>query len=121
MQMELLGFLNVVQLIFIGIRLDGITQWRWVVSESVIHTHTHNFISCCFNLQLVLIPTWVLLAGMLVFIMIYACLQCYLISMEENQLDKELRKPLVATNIISFFLSTVSFTLFLVSHVVYMR
>ncbi len=32
-QFELLAMLNLLQLVFLGIQLDGVVEWSWAVSE----------------------------------------------------------------------------------------
>lgn len=92
-ELELLGFINLLQLIFLGVRLEGVVTWRWVV---------------------VFVPTWILLVLMCVCIVLYTCIQCCLISAEENQQPgMDLRKPLTATAIVAFSLATFFFILFL--------
>lgn len=91
-ELEILGFINLLQLIFLGVRLEGVVMWRWAV---------------------VLIPTWILLVLTCCCVVLYACIQCCLINAEENQPGTELRKPLVITSVLAFSLATLSFTIFL--------
>lgn len=34
-QLELLGIVNLLQIIFLGIQLDGVVSWSWAVSDCI--------------------------------------------------------------------------------------
>ena len=46
LQLELLAIVNLLQLVFLGIRLDSVVMWKWTVSEQLTPL-IHSLNLCC--------------------------------------------------------------------------
>ncbi len=46
-QLEILGFINLLQLIFLGVRLEGVVMWRWAVSCQLLNYDSGKPKWCC--------------------------------------------------------------------------
>ena len=100
---------SLLQVIFLGIRLDNVVQWKWAVSShqplspslppslslSLSHTHTYtrNLSSSYIPSQVVFIPTYLLLLGFLCGLVAYTSHLLYLhLSSSTSQLELQTRK-----------------------------